>query len=921
MRQSVGACVPLAQLIHSGLLPVPSVHFVLLKPQLTGAQDSCSDHCGTSLSTCSCQATCESLGVCCPDYWKFCLTISPYSGTLLGGKDFTVLNVTLDSSSDVKCRFAKTIETTGYVAEDGAVHCISPLLYQIGILSLDISSDGGRTFPRSGAWMSVHHSRVSPSEKSTLVNETKWQYYGTPGTTGNLTLTWSPQTLPATHVNIEVWGYNETGTPYSENWEAEWKYLYSLSRDLPNTGTFTFLPVPSAQYGAWELGALRISSNRYLDGQSNVAAIWSTEHALAWHLGETFRANSSAWATVKCHQWDTEDERLPNFLAELLDCPCTLAQARSDTGRFHADYGCDVDKGSVCTYHPGAVHCVRSVQASSQYAAGQQCCYDATGTQVLTGDSIGGSTPDRGHDWGAPPYKKPPRIPGFSHWLYDVLSFYYCCLWSDNCPVYFKRRPSSGCQRYRPPRTASAFGDPHFFTFDGIGFTFNGLGEYTVLESSLTSLRVQGRTRRVSWPNGTEARATGFSAIAVQEDNSDVVEIRLPEHSPQLEVLLNHKALSFSEQNWMDLKGLFLATTPGLNVTLMFSSGAGVEVQRSGRLLSLDVLLPEKFLNHTQGLFGVMNNDPGDDLAFRNGTTLHVSSHPEELFAFGADWAIRNGTSLFTYDTEYLLRHFFFGPKHSPYFVPVFVPTGDPTSPLFQQMDALCQADAFCRFDVLATGDLMVGNNTKSAHQDYKHLKDNLQTVVSCGWLAPPANGRKEGTNYLAGSVIRFQCNSGYSLAGSAERRCQDNAVWSGDPTTCVPNAARPPLCPCGPCPQAPSRCTSDDAAEQQRHGHLGLPPDLAQGFLACHDASWLSSLVCSPEQEGLHADGLGTLPYGHTGPLQHHPEGGGQALGQQKPSERCLELCTKYTVPTRGPNKGSLLPQGQAAGVSDSTK
>lgn len=53
---------------------------------------------------------------------------------------------------------------------------------------------------------------MSPQEKSTLVNETKWQYYGTPGTAGNLTLTWNPKTLQATHVNIEVWGYNETGT-------------------------------------------------------------------------------------------------------------------------------------------------------------------------------------------------------------------------------------------------------------------------------------------------------------------------------------------------------------------------------------------------------------------------------------------------------------------------------------------------------------------------------------------------------------------------------------------------------------------------------------------------------------------------------------------------------------------------------------
>ncbi len=88
---------------------------------------------------------------------------------------------------------------------------------------------------------------------------------------------------------------------------------------------------------------------------------------------------------------------------------------------------------------------------SPTYAAGQQCCYDSTGAQVLTADSIGGSTPDRGHDWGSPPFKKPPRIPGQSHWVYDVISFYYCCLWSDNCYYYFKHRPSSDCRRYQSP--------------------------------------------------------------------------------------------------------------------------------------------------------------------------------------------------------------------------------------------------------------------------------------------------------------------------------------------------------------------------------------------------------------------------------------------------------------------------------------
>lgn len=89
---------------------------------------------------------------------------------------------------------------------------------------------------------------------------------------------------------------------------------------------------------------------------------------------------------------------------------------------------------------------------SPSYGSGQQCCYTAAGTQLLTSDSTSGSTPDRGHDWGAPPYRTPPRVPGMSHWLYDVISFYYCCLWAPECPRYMRRRPSSDCRSYRPPR-------------------------------------------------------------------------------------------------------------------------------------------------------------------------------------------------------------------------------------------------------------------------------------------------------------------------------------------------------------------------------------------------------------------------------------------------------------------------------------
>lgn len=59
--------------------------------------------------------------------------------------------------------------------------------------------------------------------------------------------------------------------------------------------------------------------------------------------------------------------------------------------------------------------------------------------------------------------------------------------------------------------------------------------------------------------------------------------------------------------------------------------------------------------------------------------------------------------------------------------------------------------------------------------------------MVSCGWLAPPLNGLKEGTKYLKGSEIYFHCENGYSLAGAEVSTCLDDGTWSSPTPTCQP--------------------------------------------------------------------------------------------------------------------------------------
>ncbi|CAJ1069461.1 sushi domain-containing protein 2 [Xyrichtys novacula] len=753
---------------------------------------SCRGRCGDIMEKCSCHTTCVSLQTCCADYNQSCLQVSPYSSSMLGGRALRILSLVLNPGGRLFCRFKGEIDREGFIDAEGHAYCISPLLYEKGWISFNVSTDG-INFDRSGEYLSVHPSKADPAHEVTLVNTTQWQNYGTPSTAGRLKMTWNSSLIAAEKVNIELWGYRESsrsteaGVDGPLSLQAELGYLYSLGRNQPNTGAFSFIPEPSQDYFKWELGNIRITASSKSDGERDVQCLWSGGHVLAWHLEQAFRDDSAAWAESKCLQWGEAEEKLPNFLEELIDCPCTLAQARADTGRFHTDYSCDIERGSVCTFHPGCVHCVRAIQASPTHGSGQQCCYDSTGNLVLTGDSMGGSTPDRAHDWGSPPYREPPRVPGYSHWLYDVMSFFYCCLWSDHCDIYLSHRPSSGCRNYQPPRAGVVLGDPHFITFDGLGYTFNGKGEFQLMSSPDRELNIQARTEPVTFKNGTSAKATWLSSVAMKEKASDVVEVRLAEGN--LQVLRNQKVLHFSEQRWMDLHGVFVFAPSQQNVTVIFLSGAAVEVCVHEGTMAATVLLPTEFTNQTQGLLGLMNSDPSDDLLTWVGEVIPPADvTPEEIFTFGGGWNISKASSLFTYDSKYLLDNYYFPPSLDPAFVPAFSLPERPDDPLVADMLMMCFGEGaeFCKYDTLTTRSLAVGNATLRVYQNYQARMEALEPVSSCGWLPTPRNGEKNGTHYLEDDMLSFSCIDGYILYGSTERTCLHDGTWTGERPHCL---------------------------------------------------------------------------------------------------------------------------------------
>uniref|UniRef100_A0AAQ4RPP2 CUB and Sushi multiple domains 1 n=1 Tax=Gasterosteus aculeatus aculeatus TaxID=481459 RepID=A0AAQ4RPP2_GASAC len=97
-------------------------------------------------------------------------------------------------------------------------------------------------------------------------------------------------------------------------------------------------------------------------------------------------------------------------------------------------------------------------------------------------------------------------------------------------------------------------------------------------------------------------------------------------------------------------------------------------------------------------------------------------------------------------------------------------------------------------------GGLLVGNTTRHCQEDGTwSASPPYCTGVSPGICGdpgmPPHGARLGGEEFKTKSLLRFSCEAGYSLIGSAERTCLHNGTWSGTQPVCQ-------VIQCGPPPQ-----------------------------------------------------------------------------------------------------------------------
>ena len=150
-------------------------------------------------------------------------------------------------------------------------------------------------------------------------------------------------------------------------------------------------------------------------------------------------------------------------------------------------------------------------------------------------------------------------------------------------------------------------------TLDGLKYTFNGRGEFTLIETVDDSFTLQGRMVQATDADGNLAQATVFSAIAGKQSDSDTIQFELSRRG--VDALVNGDRVEFGDLSEQDFNNVTVTDRGNNTLSATFSSGAYLEVKEENQILSvLIVSLPNSFRGRTLGLMGPFNGNTSDDL-------------------------------------------------------------------------------------------------------------------------------------------------------------------------------------------------------------------------------------------------------------------------------------------------------------------
>jgi hypothetical protein len=380
-----------------------------------------------------------------------------------------------------------------------------------------------------------------------------------------------------------------------------------------------------------------------------------------------------------------------------------------------------------------------------------------------------------------------------------------CYKWvkeADYCIHHYnKKRPTPKIQDYNPPGIGVAYGDPHYRTFDGLEYLFNGRGEFWILRvntfHSVDDIAIQGRfAQPPKEASGGEINATVISGIALQEGYAvDLNQPRAEFHLNFDDAFGDHAMLVFVNGVLQDFSDedmriqefhnteqtrrlIIMNNSPEneqSNFTVVFQNGVAAQISSNHRNIHIMVVLPEKYFDKTDGLLGDWDDDSSNDLRNAHGEVIDPDIGPQGIHErFGMTWEIKSDQSRFTYRARLNYEYY-----RDPDFIPLFE---EPMPPIWppegsditeEDVDEACGPDFVCRFDFKTTLKREVGVESLHTHNWTKEVSKMATPIHTCG-RPEVEHAIFEYDNYLVAGMVTFTgCEEGYTLRGPTDFRCE----------------------------------------------------------------------------------------------------------------------------------------------------
>lgn len=185
------------------------------------------------------------------------------------------------------------------------------------------------------------------------------------------------------------------------------------------------------------------------------------------------------------------------------------------------------------------------------------------------------------------------------------------------------------------------FGDPHLVSLDGHKFTFNGHGEFILLQSLDNSdLMLQARMVEPEHTNRTgfdfeDEGGTVITAVVVRHAYSDTVQFELINH--KLVTLVNGDEINFNELGEQEFRNVTLTSIDNTTASAELNTGITITVKEIDVLLEASIIVTDTYYDKTEGLLGSYNTDTSDDLIPRNSSIpLSLNATVREIhYKFG----------------------------------------------------------------------------------------------------------------------------------------------------------------------------------------------------------------------------------------------------------------------------------------------